>query len=128
MEGLQAEQRHELARMVGAAVGGVVAVVGGDDQQVVVAHGVHDAAEAPVEVLERQSVAERVAAVSVHGVEIDQVGEAQAVPIARHDLIHMVHAIGVALVVIALGKTVAAQQVVGLAHGDGVESRVAQEV
>ena len=88
--------------MVGATVGGVVAVVGGDDQQVVVAHSVHDAAEAPVEVLERQAVAERVTAVPVHGVEIDQVGEAQAVPIARHDLVHMVHAIGVALVVIAL--------------------------
>ena len=50
---------YELARMVGATVGGVVAVVGGDDQQVVVAHSVQDAAEAPVEVLERQAGANR---------------------------------------------------------------------
>ena len=40
----------------------------------------------------------------------------------------MVHAIGVALVVVGAVETVAAEKVVGFAHGDGVETRLLQKV
>ena len=103
-------------------------MVGGDEHQVVLVHVGHHVAQPLVEVLERQAVAQWVAAMPVHGVEIDQVGKAQAMPVLRHDLVHMVHAVGVALVVIVRAKAVAAQQVEGLAHGDGVEPGVVQKV
>ena len=67
-----------LAGVVGAAPGGVVAVVGGDDDEVAVAQGGLDLRDAPVEGLERGRIAGNVAAVAEFAVEIDEIGEDEA--------------------------------------------------
>ena len=67
-----------LAGMVGALPGGVVAMVGGDDDKVAVPQGCLDFRDAPVEGLKRRRIAGDVAAVAVFAVEIDQIGEDEA--------------------------------------------------
>ena len=64
--------------MVCAAEGRVVAVVGGDDEKIAVAHRVFDFGQARVEVFEGARVAFRVAAVAVEHVEVNEVREDEA--------------------------------------------------
>ena len=67
-----------LARVVEAAEGRVVAVIGGDEAEVVRPHRRLDLGEAPVERLEAGGVAGDVAAMAVFGVEIDEIDEDRA--------------------------------------------------
>ena len=77
--GMAQDQRHFLPRVVGAAEGRVVAVVGGDDQQILPRAGGQESGEPGIEFRQRPRIARRVAAVAVFAVEIDQVGEDQPV-------------------------------------------------
>ena len=72
------QQRHVLARMIGARRRRIVAVVGGDDQQIVVAQPRQQRGQPRVEPLEVRGVAGDVVAVAVLRVEVDEVGEDQA--------------------------------------------------
>ena len=69
------EQRHVLARVVGARRRRIVAVVGGDDEQIVVAQPRQQPREPRVEPLEVRGVAGDVVAVAVLRVEVDEVGD-----------------------------------------------------
>src|SRR4030095_14753172 len=80
--GAEGDHGGELAGVVGAGSGGVAAVVGGQEQPVVVPQLGHDLGEAGVEALQAAreglqgaGVALGVAAVAVDHVEVDQVGE-----------------------------------------------------
>ena len=67
-----------LAGMVGAAPGRIVAVVGGEDAEVVGAHRARDLRQARVERFEAGGVAGDVAAMAVFAVEIDEIDEDEA--------------------------------------------------
>ena len=75
------EQRHLLARMVRAAKSRVIAMIGGDDDQVLGLAAGKETREPLVELPQRIRVAVDVAAVTVQHVEIDQVHEEK--PIMR---------------------------------------------
>ena len=67
-----------LARMIMAAPSRIVAVVGGEDAEVVGAHLGCDLGQARVEGFEARGVARDVAAVAVFAVEIDEIDEDEA--------------------------------------------------
>ena len=72
------QQRHVLARMVGARRRRIVAVIGGDHEQIVVAQLRQQARQPRVEPLEVRGIAGDVVAMAVDRIEVDQVGEDQA--------------------------------------------------
>ena len=88
------EQRHVLARVIGARRRRIVAVVGGDDQQIVVAKRRQQRGQPRVEALEIRGVAGDVVAMAVLRVEVDEVGEDQPAierrAICALDLVHAV--------------------------------------
>jgi hypothetical protein len=69
---------HPLARVVGAGPCGIVAVIGGEQHQVVGAQRGEDRADFGVEPFEVARIARHVAAVAVEAVELDEIGEGQA--------------------------------------------------
>ena len=64
------QQRRVFPGMIGALVGGVAAVIGGEDEQVVIAHQRLDFGQAGVEVFQRLAVALHVAAVAIDGIGV----------------------------------------------------------
>ena len=74
----ECQHRHALARMLGAAPGGVVAMVGGDDGQISGFQQRRQFRQASVEMLERRGIARHVAPVAVERIEIDEVCEDEA--------------------------------------------------
>ena len=94
--GPEHEQRHVLARMIGAGRGRIVAVVGGHDQQIVGPQARQQLRQPCVEALQVPGVAGHVVAVSVERVEVDQVGEHQARVAAGDQRLDGVHALVVA--------------------------------
>ena len=72
------QQRHVLARVIGARRRRIVAVIGGDDQQVVRAQRRQQIGQPGVEALEVARVAGDVVAMTVQRVEVHEVGEDQA--------------------------------------------------
>ena len=66
-----------LARMIEAAPGRIVAVIGGDDAKIVGAHRRGDFRQARVEGLEARRIAGDIAAMAEFGVEIDEIDENQ---------------------------------------------------
>ena len=85
------EHRHVFARVIRAGRGGIVAVIGGDDEDVV-GRAAAGAAPAGVEPLEILGVLHLVA-MAVDGVEVHQVGEDQAPRGRRHRRLDFVHAV-----------------------------------
>ena len=69
----KAKDRHLFAGVIGTNPGRVVAVVGGQDEQVVVAKPADQFGQARIEGLERARIARNVAAVAVFLVEVDEV-------------------------------------------------------
>ncbi len=93
------EHRHPLARVVGAAPGGVVAVIGGEEQQDRPRRSrSKQAGQRAVEPFQRAGIARRVAAMAVEAVELDEVGEGQAAVLGLVGEAHeVVHQLGVRL-------------------------------
>ena len=73
-----------LAGVVGSVEGGIAAVVGGEDQQIVFAHQRLYLGQLLIDIDQGVSEAPRIAAVSPEHIGINQVGEAQAVEITAH--------------------------------------------
>ena len=92
---MQDHERHFLAGVIGAAPGRVVAVIGGDDDEVVLVDPREEAGEPRVELDQRLRVAGDVAAVAVEHVEIDEVREDQPVVGRVPQLVDRGHAFGV---------------------------------
>src|SRR5579883_1633298 len=85
--GAEAEDRNVLARMIEAAPGRIVAVIGGDDAVIVRPHRGDDLRQPSIERFEAGRVAGNVAAMAVFGIEIDQIDENQsAIRDARQSL------------------------------------------
>ena len=76
---LAAQQRHHFARMVGAAEGRVAAVIGGQQEQVVLAEQRFNLRQRRVEFFQRLRIARHIAAMAVNGIKIDEVDEDQPV-------------------------------------------------
>src|SRR6266511_807048 len=72
------EEQRVLARVVGPGRGGIAAVVGGEDEQVVGAKRLEQVREPPVEILQAAVEVDRVVAVSPEHVGLDQVREDEA--------------------------------------------------
>src|SRR3989304_894528 len=78
------QQGHVLARMIGRRGRGIVPVVGGDDEQGLVADRVQDRAERGIDPLQLPGIALDIVPVAEDGVQIDAVrGDEPAVPAAR---------------------------------------------
>lgn len=76
--GRMGQDRYDFPRVVGAAEGRVVAVVGGDDQEIAGPQSAEQLRQAAVEMLKAGRVAGRVAAMTMIGIEVDEIGEGQA--------------------------------------------------
>src|SRR5207244_4697392 len=72
------EERRSFAGVVGRGRGRVATVVPREQQDVVLSEGGAELREPPVERLDTARVAERIVAVAVLGVEVDEVGEDEA--------------------------------------------------
>ena len=112
----------------GGEVGGVAAVVGGDHHQIVRPHLLHERRKPAVELRQRGGVAVDVPPVAVEHVEVHQVDEAQAGEVLVGVGQGLGHAVGVALGVDVFRRPLSREDVVDLAHGDGVEARVLEGV
>ncbi len=75
LPGRVGEQRNVFARVVGAPIGRVVAVIGGEQDQIARAQAPLELGHEAVELLERAREPLHVAAVAVEHVEVDQVAE-----------------------------------------------------
>src|SRR5581483_3539653 len=71
------KDRNLLARVISAAPGGITAMVGGDDHEIVGGELVQQVRKARIEGFEGGSISGDVAAVSIDGVEVDKIGEQQ---------------------------------------------------
>jgi hypothetical protein len=69
---------HAFTGVIGAAPGRVTTVIAGDDDQIVAVQSSLQLWQAAVETLKSRSVALNIAAMTIVGVEIDEVGEKQA--------------------------------------------------
>ena len=117
------EERGVLARVVCAAVGRVVAVVGGDDEEVCVAHRRLDFGEARVEVFEGARVAFRVAAVAVEHVEVNEVREDEAARVCAERRDGLVNRLVVVLAGEFLSDSGGVVDGGDFSDGDNVEAR-----
>ena len=80
---MPAQQRHAFAGMIGARPGGIAAVIGRNQQQVVIAHRAQDIGQEGVEIAQRLGIARHIAAMAVGHVKVHQVHKAQARELAR---------------------------------------------
>ncbi len=112
------QQRNMLARVVGAWRGRIVAVIGGDDQQIAGLDPRQQRRQSRVESLEVGGVALGIVAMPVHGVKVDQVGEDQASRCRVERALDFVHAVRIAGRVHRVRNTAAGKQVLDLADGD----------
>ena len=120
----EGQDRHLLAGVVGAAPGRVVAVVGGQDQQIVRAQRGDELGQPGVEGLERRGVAGDVAAVAVDRVEIDEVGEDEVAVAGHVDGVEgAVEQRHVAAALDLVGDAVAGEDVGDLADGVDLAGR-----
>ena len=78
------QERHVLARMVGAGGGGIVAMVRGHDEQIILPQPRQQIFQPRIEALQVRGIAGSVVAVPVQRIEIDQVREDDAASTRRH--------------------------------------------
>ena len=114
--------------MVGAGVGGIVAVVSSDDQQVILVHQAQQLAQLLVEHLDLLCVALDITAMAPQSVEVDQVDVAQALEVALCDLDGLLHAMDGALGLVGLGQAFAVEDVEDLTNGNNLVACVLDSV
>ena len=108
------EQRDVLPRVIGARRRRIVAMVGRDDEEIVVAQLREELGQPHVEALEVARVALDVVAVAVLRVEVDQVREDEAAVDDLHLRLDLVHPIVVAGRVDSLRDPAAGKQILNL--------------
>lgn len=121
-------QRYLLAGMVGAGVGGVAAVVGGEQQHAVVAQPAEDLGNIGIERLKALREAVHVVSVAVQRVGIHEVHEHQAAPVLLHEVQHAGDAGVVSGGVVGLRKSAVVEDVLNLAHADHVHVAALEHV
>jgi hypothetical protein len=90
------QQRNIFARVVGARRAGIVAVIGGDDEQVRVAKRRQQPRKFDVEPLQVGGIASHIIAVAVYSIEVDEIDEDETLRCLSHDRRELCHAVGVA--------------------------------
>ena len=118
--GTENQERNVLTRMVCAGGSRIVAMIGGDDQQIVSADAWQQRGQPGIETLEVRSVTRRVVAVPINRVEIDEIREYQAGRRRIERAFDFVHAVGVTRRVDRLGNAAAGEQILDLADGEHV--------
>src|ERR1700733_2955916 len=117
------QQRRVLARVVGARVGDIDAVICSDDEEIVVAHVREHLSHAGVDLTQCAVEAVRVLAVPIYLVGLDQVGEHEAVRQRPEQLVHFGERAGVGGAGVRDAHTDAGEQVVDLAHAVRLHAR-----
>ena len=107
-------QRYLLAGMVGAGVGGVAAVVGGEQQHAVVAQPAEDFGNIGIERLKALREAVHVVSVTVQRVGVHKVHEHQAAPVLLHEVQHAGDAGVVSGGVVGLRKPAVVENILNL--------------
>ena len=111
-------ERHVLARVVGGDVGRIAAVIGGDEEQIVVAHVAEERGQLAVERLQRFRVSGRVVAMAVLRIEVDEVREDEIGVRLADQIDRLAHAVGVVLGADLLRDADAVEDVGDLAEAD----------
>ncbi len=109
-------QRDLFARMIGPAVGRVIAMVGRDDQQVIFRAAVQEPADPSIKLQQGAGVSVGIAPMAKGRIEIDQVCEDQARVCVIPDRLNLPHAVAIRLGRIALGDAFAREKVDDLSH------------
>src|SRR5258707_487782 len=106
--------------MIGAPVGWIDAMIGGEKDGVARAHSLLDAREPAVHLAQCASVTLAVAAMAPEHIEFDQVDKKQAGKIPVQPVQRRLHAFLVSLCVIARGQTPASEEVLNFADANHV--------
>jgi len=114
--------------MIGAVMIRVVAVIGGDDQQIVTADARQNVGQPPVEFHQRPRVTFGIAPMAVQRVEIDEIGEQEPVKRRIQQLRRPVDAVRVAFRLERLRHAFSGVDVADFADGQAVEARLLQPV
>src|SRR5579862_1762098 len=117
------DERHILARVIGARRRRIVAMVSRDDEQIVLPKAGKDSSEPRVEPLEILRVSLDVVAMAVLRVEIHEVGEDEAALHFVHLPLDLIHAVVVARRVDGAGDAPAGEEVLDLADGNHRQRR-----
>ena len=127
--GAAAEDGDVLPGVIGVrAVGGVAAVIGGDEEEPALAEGSQEIGDRGVGLQERLGVALWVSAVAEEHVEIDQVREDEAA-VEGADLIEgLLEPVGVALGVDAPRDAALGEDVADLAHADDGDVGLGEDI
>src|SRR5919106_6906293 len=110
------QRRRVFAGVVGGVVGGITAVVPGEEQDPILPHRLDQLGQAPVELLDAPRVPARVLPVPVLRVEVDQVGHHQNVVLAPQVLHGEVDAVIVRFGMLRLRETMPGEDVRDLPH------------
>ena len=122
------ENRDVLARVIGAGRRRIVAVIGGDDQQIRFPQRRQHVTEALVEALEVVGVARDVVAVPVQRIEVHEIDEDEPRSIGADDIDQPIDTFAVALRRNRLGNASAGEQIPDLADRDHGNPLPGQEV
>src|SRR5438552_1552949 len=127
--GSDADHRNAFACMVGAAPGRIIAVVGGEDEQVARLDAGQRFRQPAVEGLERRGIAGDIAPMAELGVEIDEIGKDQ-IAFARvvHGTQRLVEHRRVATSLADLRNAAMSEDVADLADGDDLAAALRQPV
>ncbi len=105
-------------------MGRVAAVIRGDHEDVAFLHLRQEGPEPVIELDQAVAVALNVAAVTPGGVEVDQIDKNQALIEHVHALIHVMHAVEVALIVDGPGDALTGEDILDLADAGNRQTRV----
>jgi len=122
------EQRDVFAGVIGARRGWIVAVIGGQDQEIVRLEARQEPVEPHVESLEVLRVPHRVVPMAVDGIEVDEIREDEALRGRGERRLDLVHAVVVRLRVHGAGDASAGEEVLDLADRMHRPSAVRQAI
>ena len=120
----QHQQGHVLSGVVGGGgVAGVAAVVGSDHHQILLPQGGKESAQPGVKFIQGLGVAHSIPAVAVEHVKVHQIHKAQAMEVPGGIILGVVQAVQIALIVDVLRVAPAGEDIMDLAHRQGVQPR-----
>ena len=125
---MQDKNGHAFAGVIGTAPGGVIAVIGGEDDEVVGADFRKKRSQPNIEFLQRPRIPGHVAAVSVQHVKIHQVGKKQPARSRLPQVVNGLHAMGIRFRRMRLRNPAAGEDVADLADAGDADAGVLQFV
>ena len=115
-----AQAGYILTGVVGAREAGGTAMVGRDDQQIVIAHLFQDGCQLHIEAVQGIGIARNIVSVTIQHIKVHQIHKAQTLEVLLHALKELFHIGVIALVGISLRHTPSGKNIVDLADADDV--------